>query len=144
MVGTITQKINHTRIKNFCKKFVDCKISTNVYPILEKFIIKEVNKIISDAIEFMKTAKRKTLYVEDLKLSKRYYENGKERNFTDKEIREIIKESLGRNYKIQNGVLETIKGYLYEILQEKVMLGKKLLDFSPDRMLSSKHMEIYI
>ena len=144
MVISITLKINQTRIRNYCKKYVDCRISASVYPILEKFIIDEINKIISNAIEYMKTAKRKTLYIEDLKLSKRYSENGKERHFTDTEIRAIIRESLGRNYKIQDGVLETIRGYLYEILHERLMLGKKVLDFSSDRTLSSKHIEVYI
>ena len=140
----MSQKINHTRIKNTIKKWVDERISSDLYPVIEEFLIDNIKEIILRAKELMEAGKRVTLFRRDLKLSDRYFDLGRERNFTDSEIKKLIKETIGKNYKIGNGVIETVRGYLTEKLMEKILKAKKVLLHSSDRMLQVKHFKIFI
>lgn len=140
----MTGKINHTRIRNVIKrKWVDCKISSDLYPGVEKYLIKELTTLITKAKEYMEFANQKSFYKKFLRISDRFSELGEEKFFTDKEIRDLINEILGGNIWIREGVIESVRGFLFEKLEEKIKLANKALEYSKDKMLSAKHFKLY-
>ncbi|MHA1251442.1 MAG: hypothetical protein ACTSRP_15735 [Candidatus Helarchaeota archaeon] len=137
------QIINYTRIKKFVKKYVDCKISSELYPEIERFIISLIDKLIQEAKERMEMTGKKTLHKRFLKLSERYIELGRNRDFTHKEIENLVRKSFNDKIWIREGVIEIMRGYIYEQLEDTIKQAKKALDFSSDRMLKAKHFRIY-
>lgn len=139
----MTAKINHTRIKKIIKDWVDCRISSDFYLEAEKYLIKELTILITNARNNMILAKQKSLYKKFLGLTDRFFNIGKEKFFTDKEVNDLIKEILGGNIWIRDGVTETVRGFLYEKLEEKTKLAYKALKYSSQRMLSVDHFKLY-
>ena len=69
----MAEKINHTRIRNVIKRrWVDCKISRDLYPEVEKYLIKELTSLITKAKEFMEVANQKSLKKKFLRISDRF------------------------------------------------------------------------
>ena len=91
----------------------------------------------------MEVANQKSLKKKFLRISDRFSELGVEKFFTDKEIRNLISEILGRNIWIRKGVIESVRGFLVEKLGEKIKLANKALEYSKDKMLSAIHFKLY-
>lgn len=137
-------KINHTRIKNFIKKSVDdCKISSDLYPEVENYLLKLIDDLIKNVKKNMDLIKKKSLNKDFLSLGDRFLELGKEQNFTFTEIENVIREHFEKDIWIRNGFVEMVRGYLYDQLRDKIKQARLALEFSSDKMLCAKHFKLY-
>ena len=138
----IEQEINHARIKKTIKKFTDFRIASDFVSKTERFLILKLRNLILSANEFRETSHRKTLYREDLKLSERFLEMGKERTLANSELRKIILKVIGDDKQIQKGVIEIVRGKLVDDLREIIRKTEKLAKHT-GKTLMSKHLEVF-
>lgn len=141
----MTGQINYHRIRNVCKSMTDFRISSDLLPAVEKFLIQEINILVAKAKELMKASKRKVkLYRSDFNLNERYLKIGKVRKFTNKEIRNLILENLGNDKQLQNGVVDLVRGYLLENLKKNILKVEKVVKHSRiKKTMKAEHWQVF-